>query len=65
MEIVLAAVAKLYQYLHLRARKRKKGTMRARVFLILYSVAKEQTVQVRKKQSTTNENLILSSKQFT
>ena len=49
----------------MRARKRKKGTMRARVFLILYSVAKEQTVQVRKKQSTTNENLILSSKQFT
>ena len=45
--------------------KRKKGSMSARVFLIVYSVAKEQTVQVRKKQRTMKENLILSSKQFT
>ena len=53
-------------YLHLRATKRKKGIVSTTVFLmLLYRMANEQTVHVRKKQRTTKENRILSSKQLT
>ena len=53
-------------HLHLRATKRKKGSVSTTVFLILlYRVANEQTVHVRKKQRTTNEKRILSNRQLT
>ena len=53
-------------HLHLRATKRKKGSVSTTVFLILlYKVANEQTVHVRKKQRTTNEKRILSNRQLT